>query len=483
MSNFEVNLESAALRRAVTEQVWIHFLSRQRWFSGKGRTITSVHPVASCPVDSALAIVILRVGYQAEFEDYVLPLLVGAGEETSDVVAWVHGRPLLDALAYSEGWRRLMGVFAQSAIAGYKLTLQSELLGGRLPPSESVYLGSAEQSNSWALVGGLFVKAYRRLMAGENLDVSVGRFLTLRKTPNTPVLRGVLVAKGLWGEATLLSVQQAVVNHGTGWAFACEQVAQMARNEVISYEPWTVLGRRLAQLHKVLASEGDDAPGTSKLTTPDLESVARAAQALGRSALVELGTAVLDPEAAAHATELKGKTTRLMNRLKAPRVPVDSLHRQRIHGDLHLGQVLWNGSDFTIIDFEGEPARVFEERLRKHSVAKDLAGMLRSFDYAARAGLPEDATVEVRQNARIWRNLARNAFREGYEETIGAEPFLPSDRDLREALIALYELEKAFYELHYELGHRPDWVGIPLAGLLDLASDTPVKRRASRPRT
>lgn len=145
--------------------------------------------------------------------------------------------------------------------------------------------------------------------------------------------------------------------------------------------------------------------------------------------------------------------------------------------------MLWDGSDFTIIDFEGEPARVYEERLRKHSVAKDLAGMLRSFDYAARAGLPEKAGVEVRQNARIWRNLARNAFREGYEDEIGAEPFLPSDRDLREALIALYELEKAFYELHYELGHRPDWVGIPLAGLLDLAADAPVRRRASRPRT
>jgi maltose alpha-D-glucosyltransferase / alpha-amylase len=482
VNNFEVNLESAALRKSIPEEVWIRFLSEQRWFAGKGRTITSVHPVASCPVDSALAIVILRVGYPSEFDDYIVPLLVGAGEESLNVVAWVDGRPLLDALSYSEGWRRLMGVFAQSTIPGHKLTLQTEIVGARLPPSESVHLGPADQSNSWALVGGLFVKAYRRLMTGENLDVSVGRFLTHRKTPNTPVLRGVLVGKGAWGEATLLSVQQAVVNQGTGWAHACEQVAQVARNEFISYEPWTLLGHRLAVLHKVLASEGDDAPGTAKLTTPDLEAVAREAQALARTSLVELGTAVLAPDAAAHAVELKTKTARLMNRLKAPRLPADSCHRQRIHGDLHLGQVLWDGTDFTIIDFEGEPARAYEERLRKHSVAKDLAGMLRSFDYAARAGLPDDADVDVRQNARIWRNLARNAFREGYEKAIGAEPFLPSDRDLREALIALYELEKAFYELHYELGNRPNWVGIPLAGLLDLASDAPVRRRASRPK-
>ena len=89
----------------------------------------------------------------------------------------------------------------------------------------------------------------------------------------------------------------------------------------------------------------------------------------------------------------------------------------------------------------------------------------------------------TRDAARIWRNLARNAFREGYETSIGAEPFLPSDPDVRNALIALYELEKAFYELHYELGHRPDWVGIPLAGLLDLAEEAPVRRRAARPKT
>lgn len=483
MNSFEVNLESAALRKAVPQEVWIQFLTRKRWFSGKGRTLTSVHPVASSLVDSALAIVILRVGYPSEFEDYVLPLLVGSEEESSDVIAWVNGRPLLDALAFAEGWRRLMGVFAQSSTPGHKLTLHTEILGGRLPPSHSVHLGSTDQSNSWAVVGGLFVKAYRRLQAGENLDVSVGRYLTLQTTPNAPVLRGVLVGKGAWGDATLLSVQEAVPNQGTGWTLACKQVAAVANNEIITYEPWTILGIRLAQIHQVLASNKPDAPGTVMLQGPDLEAVARAAQASARSVLAELASSQLEPEAAALALELKSKTNKLLNRLKAPRLSVDPCHRQRIHGDLHLGQVLWDGSDYTIIDFEGEPARPYEERLRKHSVAKDIAGMLRSFDYAARAGLPEDADPSVHQAARIWRNLARNAFREGYESSIGAEPFLPSDPELREALIALYELEKAFYELHYELGSRPDWVGIPLAGLLDLAADAPVKKRAARPRT
>jgi len=483
LNSFEVHLESAALRKAVASEVWIRFLSDQRWFSGKGRAITSVYPVASCPVDSALAVVILRVGYQSEFEDYVVPLLVGTGEET-DAIAWVNGRPLLDALRYSEGWRRLLGVFSHSTHPGHKLTMHSELLAGRLPTSEGIHLGTADQSNSWAVMGGFFVKAYRRLMAGENLDVTVGRFLTLRKVSNSPVLRGVLVGKGAWGEATLLSVQEAIANQGTGWELACDQVASVASGKIISYEPWTLLGQRLAQIHKALASDGDDAPGTMPLHTPDLEAVSRAAQALARSVLVELGESDLLPEAFEQAALLKTKVSKLLNRLKAPRLPVGSCHRQRIHGDLHLGQVLWTGADFTIIDFEGEPARAYDERLRKHSVAKDIAGMLRSFDYAARAGLPADANLATRESARIWRNLARNAFREGYESAIGAEPFLPSDRDLRNALIAMYELEKAFYELHYELGHRPDWVGIPLAGLLDLAEDAaPVKKRAVRPKT
>lgn len=483
MNSFEVNLESAALRKAVAPEVWIQFLSNQRWFSGKGRDITSVYPVASCPVDSALAVVILRVGYQSEFEDFVMPLLVGTGEET-DAIAWVDGRPLLDALKYSEGWRRLIGVFSHSTHPGHKLTMRAELIGGRLPSSEGIHLGSADQSNSWAIMGGMFVKAYRRLLAGENLDVTVGRFLTIRKVANAPVLRGVLVGEGAWGVATLLSVQEAMPNQGTGWDLACSQVASMARKELISYEPWGLLGQRLAQIHKALASEGDDAPGVLPINTPELESVSRGAQALARSVLTELGQSELVPEAAEQAALLKTKISKLLNRLKAPRLPAGSCHRQRIHGDLHLGQVLWTGDDFTIIDFEGEPARAFEERLRKHSVAKDLAGMLRSFDYAARAGLPLDADATTRQEARIWRNLARNAFREGYEDAIGAEPFLPSDLALRNALIAMYELEKAFYELHYELGHRPDWVGIPLAGLLDLADDpAPVKRRAARPKT
>lgn len=482
MNSFEIHLESSVLKKAVPEEVWIRFLTAQRWFSGKGRVIESVHPVASCRVDSALAIVILRVGYQAEFEDYVLPILVGNGEQV-DAIAWVAGRPLLDALASAEGWRRLLGVFSQSAVPGFKLNLGCELLGGRLAADGEVKLGSHDQTNSWALVGGLFAKAYRRLQPGENLDVSVSRFLTRRKVSNAPVLRGVVVGKGAWGEATLLSVQEAVPNHGTGWDLACGQVAAVARNEIVAYEPWTSLGKRVAEIHRALASDGDDALGVSPLNAPDLDAVSKDAQALGRSVLAELAQADLKPEAAAQAVLLKAKTSKLLNRLKPPKLSVKPCHRQRIHGDIHLGQVLWDGADFTIIDFEGEPARSHEERQRKHSVAKDVAGMLRSFDYAARAGLPVEAGAEEILAARMWRNLARNAFREGYDATIGAEPFLPEDPELRSSLVALYELEKAFYELHYELGHRPDWVGIPLSGLLDLAEEAPIRKRASRPRT
>jgi maltose alpha-D-glucosyltransferase/alpha-amylase len=189
---------------------------------------------------------------------------------------------------------------------------------------------------------------------------------------------------------------------------------------------------------------------------------------LAREVLASLSQAHLPAAAAGLATVLQHNAPALLRKIKAPAIPPGTCHRQRVHGDIHLGQVLWDGKAFTILDFEGEPARPMEERRRKQSPARDLAGMLRSFDYAARAGLPVGTGLVGEQAATDWKRKARKAFRFAYEKSIGNEPFLPSDTGLRNKLVNLFELEKAFYELKYELGHRPDWVEIPLAGLLEL---------------
>jgi trehalose synthase-fused probable maltokinase len=278
----------------------------------------------------------------------------------------------------------------------------------------------------------------------------------------------VLSVEGSFGEATLLSLQEAIPNLGTGWTLACEQVAQTVDGTETDLAPWALLGRAMADLHRVLASEGPDAIGTLPLHPPDLQAVAVAAMALAREVLTELASTELPPAASGLAQVLRLRTAGLLRRIKAPLIQDGTCHRQRIHGDIHLGQVLWDGSTFSIIDFEGEPGRAVEERRRKQSPAKDLAGMLRSFDYAARAGVPLGTGHAGELLAHEWRNKARKAFRTAYEDAIGAEPFLPSDLVLRNKLVNLFELEKAFYELKYEMRNRPDWVEIPMAGLLDL---------------
>jgi trehalose synthase-fused probable maltokinase len=464
---FEVRLDTNTLSKAVRQDEWAAFIMAQRWFSGKGRTIVSVNPHACCAVDSALSVAVLRVTYGPDdHEDYLLPLLVGTAEEPGGI-AYVGGRPLLDALSREEGWRRLLEAFGRSRHSGQDLSLRVEMLGAA-PRHGKFRLGSVDQTNSWSLVGDLFVKAYRRLQPGENLDVEVCRFLTRRGSASSPVLRGVLSVEGDFGDATLLSLQEAIPNQGTGWELACEQVAQMVDGGSPDLSPWVQLGKSMAALHRILASDGPDAIGTLPLHPPDLKAVATAAMALAREVLSELSATELPPAASGLAHLLRHRTAGLIRRIKAPLIPAGMCHRQRIHGDIHLGQVLWDGATFSIIDFEGEPGRPVEERRRKQSPAKDLAGMLRSFDYAARAGLPLGTGQEGELLAREWRNKARTAFRTAYEEAIGGEPFLPSDPVLRGKLVDLFELEKAFYELKYELRNRPDWVEIPMAGLLDL---------------
>ncbi len=467
MNSFEVRLSTRTVAQSIPAQAWIQFLVRQRWFSGKGRTITSVQVTATCVVDSALVVAVLRVIYEVgEDEDYLLPLLLCV-DCPGEAIGQIEGRPVVDALSVEEGWRRLLEAFGRSQHPG-DLELRIELESNFSFRKGEFVMGSTDQTNSWAIVGGMFVKVYRRLQHGENLDVEVCRFLTRAEFPLTPVLRGSITARGAFGEATLLSVQDLIPNQGTGWDLACKQVSAVVNGQEVDSKPWEELGVSLAKLHRVLASP--EGPGTSALNTPDLKAWAQLALALARNVLTELDGAKLDPACSGLAQVLRFRTSNLLRRIKAPQIPSGVCHRQRVHGDIHLGQVLWNGDKFFIIDFEGEPARPVEERRRKYSVAKDVAGVLRSFDYAARAGLPEGAGAKGEAIANQWRNRSRSAFRSAYEREIGGEPFLPNDPALSDQLIALFELEKAFYELRYELSHRPDWVGIPMAGLLDLTN-------------
>jgi maltose alpha-D-glucosyltransferase/alpha-amylase len=192
------------------------------------------------------------------------------------------------------------------------------------------------------------------------------------------------------------------------------------------------------------------------------------------------------PEAVAElARALLARRDALLARLRAHGEDAPAGAKTRLHGDFHLGQVLRVENDFVITDFEGEPARDLDERRRKASPLKDVAGMLRSYDYAMHAALARFVAERPQLRATLeplaaqWRELARAAFRAGYDE-VAAAAGLPTAAQQETKLLELFTLEKALYELAYELDNRPDWVGIPLAGLAAILDRLPTGEEASR---
>jgi len=182
----------------------------------------------------------------------------------------------------------------------------------------------------------------------------------------------------------------------------------------------------------------------------------------------------LPPEVAAQARALLAAQEDLLGRIRSTPALNFSASKIRVHGDYHLGQVLWAEGDFYILDFEGEPARAIAQRREKQSPLKDVAGMLRSFSYAAYAGLfahvsTRSATIaEMEPWARIWQTSASASFLKGYFGTVDGALFIPTEPFQRDLLLQLFMLDKALYELNYELNNRPDWVRIPLTAILGI---------------
>jgi maltose alpha-D-glucosyltransferase/alpha-amylase len=237
------------------------------------------------------------------------------------------------------------------------------------------------------------------------------------------------------------------------------------------------LGRRTAEMHLALASGTDPDFSPEPLTPADMDRVSREILRQGRQALAALAenldrlpAGVRDAERLLHIGRSSVESLAASN--SAPPAAV----KTRIHGDYHLGQVLWVGGDYMILDFEGEPTRSVEERRQKFSPIRDVAGMLRSYHYAAYAGLfdfthnrPQDLT-RLAPWADLWQQWVSAAFLREYLAAAGDAPFLPRDPDEFAGLLDRFTLAKAFYELNYELNNRPDWVRIPLGGVLSLLS-------------
>jgi maltose alpha-D-glucosyltransferase / alpha-amylase len=394
---------------------------------------------------------------------------------------------------------------------------------GRLPSR----IGSAEQSNTSIRYGEeLILKLFRRLEPGENPDVEVGRFLTeIARFPSIPPFFGEISLAEASGEKTTLAMLQGLVTEATdGWEWFLDQIAEMlARvgdgeppdalpsvsffrgptplSELLrpfskSLEAAALLGRRTAELHLALATRTDNpAFSCEPLREEDLAREAERIEAQLKSAFDALRAQIarLDESTSDAAALLLSRRLQLIARARAVASLPPGGQRIRIHGDFHLGQTLRtcgaakgarippaNGvGDFVFLDFEGEPARSLAERRQKHSPLKDVAGMLRSFSYGAHFALNRffESTADnanaapkerLRRWAQVWQNEASARFLHAYRGAIAANSEVLPPPESAQVLLDAYLLEKAVYELVYELNNRPAWLGIPISGILSL---------------
>jgi trehalose synthase-fused probable maltokinase len=319
----------------------------------------------------------------------------------------------------------------------------------------------AEQSNSSVVFGDhLILKAYRKLDAGINPELELLRFLSERGFPNIAPLHGWVAYSGrVMPSATLGILQSFVHGRSDGWAFALESLRDEP-DEFLAHA--RRLGEVTGAMHAYLASDPDDPDFAPE--EPSAESLAL----LTASVEEEIEQVFLDlPQDNELLDPIRGRGQEVSDQLRLL-TSIGQVGRViRHHGDYHLAQVLWTGEDWIVLDFEGEPARSIAERRRKRAPLRDVAGMLRSFAYVASASELQNGVPPPPG----WETAVREQFMDGYIAEV--DPILlPSGQGAIERLLAVFELEKAIYELRYELDNRPDWVKIPVAGIERLLAVT-----------
>ena len=524
--------------RSRFEKVLSAYVRSKRWFGGKARQIKQARiqewfPLPDDRQDTVF--LFLQVDYVgSESETYVLPLIYVPARLALELI---HERPeavvgrikflqkaeegfLLDAPAEMGFCNNLLKMIEQrrhgrgrfgEIIARPTAALQQILK----PPFETLApsIMRAEQSNTSILYGDrLILKLFRRLQAGVNPDLQIGHYLTEKGFAHIPPVAGFIEYRSPQGTPkTLALLQGYVVNQGDAWEYTLnildryfEQIIArgIAREnapvlragllqlsdadppaevvELADFYPASVrtLAKRTAQMHQVLA-EGSTDPdfAPERFTKLYQRSLYQSMRTICRRNLSLLRRRLnhLPEDTRPEATALADQESAILETFRRLLDIRITALRTRVHGDYHLGQVLYTGKDFVIIDFEGEPARPVSERVIKRSPLRDVAGMLRSFHYAAMTALqatesrgwvqPENK-VALASWADYWFKWMGAIFLKEYLSVVGENAFLPSNADEVQVLLESYLLEKAIYELGYELNNRPDWVRIPITGIL-----------------
>jgi maltose alpha-D-glucosyltransferase/alpha-amylase len=528
--------EAAAVSAFITknrqqiESLLPTYIATQRWFGNKSRTIASTRITSTTPIGESAIIALVEISYENtnETDLYQLPLAITSTEHATtlppqSIITTIDTNVLFDASADTTFQQSLLHLIidAPGTNVGAPHLASEMWVEPPTQPSETLTstrttsldptrfadlpsrLSSAEQSNTSILYDSLAIlKLFRHLRPGaENPDVEIARFLTeVAHFTATPTYLGDLHRTS--DSTTLAFLQSFAPNEGDGWAWTLTQLEAFYKSATkagaphLASEMWvfpspnlsghatpyleaaTLLGRRTAELHLALATPTHDpAFAAEPYTADDLILDHQRISAQVNTTLDQLNTSLskLTPEVAANTKTLLSSRQQLLTRVAAlTGDPTTFGQRIRIHGDYHLGQLLRTKDDFLIVDFEGEPARSLAERRQKQSPLRDVAGMIRSFSYAAHTGLSNAIHLNPTEAASLtpwataWESAVSAAFLKSYNDTIATNPQLTPQPQQAKTLLNALLLEKALYELRYELNNRPDWVSIPLEGLLKI---------------
>jgi maltose alpha-D-glucosyltransferase/alpha-amylase len=525
--------------REALENVLPGYLRAKRWFGGKGRRIKSVEIADAIPMSGtelATAMVLARVTYaEGDPDTYLIPLTY-ASEERAKRLFDIAPRETLARLATNDGEGVLTNALLDKDLCGSLLEAierrrhhrgQEGSISARAtrafrkvrgPGTEPLEpnLLRAEQSNTSVLYGDrAILKLFRRVDEGVNPDLEIGLFLTeVVSSPHVPPVAGALEYHPRSGEPMTLAILQGFVsNEGDAWRYTLdvlsryfERVASRARQtKPPSVPPGTaldlvtgriprnarelvgtylesarLLGRRTAELHVALSTETENPDFVSEPFSPLYQRSIYQSMRNNTDKTFELLRSrlkTLDEDVQKRAYAVLAASEAVLSCFHHLLEREILALRTRIHGDYHLGQVLYTGKDFVIIDFEGQPANPLGIRRIKRSPLRDVAGMLRSFHYAGYTALDRQMSAGgmhakdrpmLERFADFWIFWVSTAFLQAYLEVAAAGTFVPRDRSELATLLNAFLMEKVIYELFYELNNRPDWSGLPLQGILQL---------------
>ncbi len=526
------DLSRTPLLNVLPDYIW-----PRRWFGGKARQLSGIRILDAVPIETAegaVQVTLFAVDYaEGESESYVVPI---GFRESTQAESFVRDYPqaaiarlrdnhgdagllidasvskafaqvLLDAIGSSKKFRGSLGEIAGIPTSAFAAT--------RGPAEANVEpsISKAEQSNTAIIFGDRFIfKLFRRPDTGINPDVEIERFLTEKNFPNVPALGGTLEYRSS-GEVRSLGILSGfVANAKDAWEYTLDALGRYYervllyvaenRRPPLSSQSWfelakeepsaqivealgtylesaRILGLRTGELHLALSS-GDEPDFASEPFSPHYQrSLYQSMRNLVMEnfQLLKKKAKTLPEPLASEALKVVGLQNEILKRYRSVFETRIDAQRIRCHGDYHLGQLLYTGKDFIILDFEGEPARALSTRRLKRSPVSDVAGMLRSFHYAAYTSLEHLAergllTEENRGKVSLWANLwyqwISATFLRAYFQKLEGSRLLPRDPEALQVIFDAYLLDKAVYEVGYELNNRPTWLRIPFDGIFQL---------------